>query len=832
MASGSITAVKWFSWSALVYLLSLLFIWSCGYWLLLQSSSWQLQQQQAGIGQQLEKAVSLMQNWQQGYQLHLAYLQTHAQPVSSQTQSTPLVDPLQEIDDSIRRVLWPDPLLAYAVLDQDQRVLRFSSAVASHYFSQTRIPTESEQVFLRPLVFPEQWVMPLRVIQSGQTLLLWFDATKLQQQLQQLTLSFNHATEFMFLDQQAELYSRSRYQTPLLARLGQNSTEPYQALRLYAKRPPENLLHSKQRYLDAGVWPLTSVVQQLHQSASGFLASHYLNYLGRPSLAAWQYLSQWQLYAVIERDASLLLADLAKLKQRLLFLLGAITVLITLIFWWLHRRMQVAIALQPLSSDWPDPVESDELAAKAVRLAVSRPDPAAAVLLEAWSKQAGADPQLADLSRHWLQRQSNPSAQLSWVCPLAVAFTERLQRWQQHHPLPLSCRIDSSVPALVRVEQQAWFDTLQLLLQASTSRDSLSGLQLTLSLPSSALLQLDIADQASPEPAEHWQTWLQLATRWSDTDAVELEPQSVTSSTADFFRLLGPLLQAMGGQLEWIPQSEGNLLRWSTPVTVPTFQPTLPVATVTGRAMLLCPSGVVQQHYQQLLLQAGLELLPLDDSQQLMQWCAGKPLPLDKLVIDEVFVKSDPHLAFKVAQVVRRYFPQVQVLLAMSQPERWLQLQQELVLIPKPCTWLVLQQAFLQQQGLVRLQRPKVWLYLPDPLELWWLQQMCHQLGVDATPITSWPQLPGDMQQDGYCLPWELHLDLSGPVLPARLLWCLPAQSSADIAPTDSWHMTDGPAALSEKLYQRLTLPTAVDPSFQPEIQASSPRALDESTAS
>ncbi len=831
MASGSITAVKWFSWSALVYLLSLLFIWSCGYWLLLQSSSWQLQQQQAGISQQLEKAVGLLQNWQQGYQLHLAYLQTHAQPVSTQTQSTPLVDPLQEIDDSIRRVLWPEPLLAYAVLDQDQRVLRFSSAVASNYFSQTRLPSDSNQVFLPPLVFPGQWVMPLRVIQSGQTLLFWFDATKLQRQLQQLTLSFNHATEFLLLDQQAELYSRSRYQTPLLTRLGQSSTEPYQALRLYAKRPPENLLNSKQRYLDAGAWPLTSVAQQLHQTTSGFLANHYLNYLGRPSLAAWQYLSQWQLYAVIERDASLLLADLTKLKQRLLLLLGAITVLITLIFWWLHRRMQVAIALPTLASDWSNPIGSDELDAKALRLAASRSDPAAAVLLEAWSKQVGADPQLADLSRHWLQRQSNPATQLSWVCPLAMSFTERLQQWQQQHPLPLSCRIDSAVPALLRVEQQAWFDTLQLLLQASVSRQALSGLQLTLSLPASTLLQLDIVDQASPEPTEHWQTWLQLATTGAYAEAVELQPTLASSTTAEFFRLLSPLLQAMGGQLEWIPQSEGNLLRWSTPVTVPTFQPTLPMVKVTGRAMLLCPSGVAQQHYQQLLLQAGLELLPLDDSQQLMQWCAGKPLPLDKLVIDEVFVKSDPHLAFKVAQVVRRYFPQVQVLLAMSQPERWLQLQQELVLLPKPCTWPVMQQALLQQQGLVQLQRPKVWLYLPDPLELWWLQQMCQQLGVDATPITSWPQLPGDMQQDGYCLPWELHLDLSGPVLPARLLWCVTAQSLVDPEPTDSWLMTDGPAALSEKLYQRLTLSTVVDPSFQPEIQASNPRSSDESAA-
>jgi hypothetical protein len=811
--------VKWFSWSALVYLLSLLFIWSCGYWLLLQSTSWHLQQQQTAMTQQLEKAVSLLQNWQQGYQLHLAYLQVDAEPSTSQIESTPLADPLQEIDDSIRRVLWPDPLLAYAVLDQDNRVLRFSSAAANNFFTQTQLPVAPEQVFLPPLVFPTQWVLPLRVRQSGQTLLLWLDAARLQRQLQQLTLSFNHATEFLLLDPQAQMFAHSRYQIPLLARLGLSNTDPLKALQLYAKRPPENLLHSKQRYLDAGVWPLTTVVNELNQRQHGFLASHYPNYLGRPSLAAWQYLSEWQLYAVIERDATLLLADLAKIKQQLVLLLSALSVLLTLIFWWLHRRMQVAISAQPEESDWqPSEIEDAGLSIGAsgeAETPLLRSDPAAAVLLEAWAKQTGADPRLADLSRHWLQRQQTVPLPDSWVCPIGAVFTQWLQQWQSQHELQLCCILDSSLPKLVQFEQQKWLLTLQILLDAYVSRAQLNALQLTLSLDAAAQLQLELIDRVSSETDADWQSWLDAAVGQNEP----LVASTQSMATIDWFRQLAPLLQATGGQLALEVMPDGHCLRWTTAVTLPEFQPVQGMSTVTGRALLLCPAGWVQQNYQQLFQQAGLELLPLDDSHQLMMWCAGTPLPLDKLLIDEVFVKSDPHLALKVAQVVRRYFPQVQVLVAVSKPERWLQLQHDVVLLPKPCTWLVLQQAFLQQQGLVKLPRLKVWVYLPDPLELWWLEQMCQQLDIVVASIQNWPQLPGDLQQDGYCLPWELQHELVGPVLPARLLWCVSAQHQSAEDPADSWHLAAGPAPLSEKIYQWLLLPTA-EPELPPLQQA------------
>lgn len=142
--------MKVFSWSGLVYVLSISFIWSCGYWLLLQSGSWHLLQQKNELSQQLEKAQTLLQNWQQGYQLHLAYLETEmleVQQLPVDGAQSALVDPLQQLDEQIRRVLWPDPLLAYAVLDVQGRVLRLSSADAGRYFSQTNFQSAASATF-------------------------------------------------------------------------------------------------------------------------------------------------------------------------------------------------------------------------------------------------------------------------------------------------------------------------------------------------------------------------------------------------------------------------------------------------------------------------------------------------------------------------------------------------------------------------------------------------------------------------------------------------------------------------------------------------------------
>ena len=179
--------MKVFSWSSLVFVLSISFIWSCGYWLFLQSGSWQLLQQKNELTQQLDKAQTLLQNWQQGYQLHLTYLETELREVQQLPVAgveSALVDPLQQLDEQIRRVLWPDPLLAYAVLDAQGRIQRLSSADASIYFSQTKFQSAASATFLPPLMLKEQWILPLQVDQQQQRLVLWFDARQLQEQLQ------------------------------------------------------------------------------------------------------------------------------------------------------------------------------------------------------------------------------------------------------------------------------------------------------------------------------------------------------------------------------------------------------------------------------------------------------------------------------------------------------------------------------------------------------------------------------------------------------------------------------------------------------------------------
>lgn len=275
--------MKLFSWSGLVFVLSLVFIWSCGYWLWLQNSNLQLNQQKTELTQQLEKAEALLQDWQQGYQLHLSYLQTAFTP---STETTAVLDPLQELDERIRRILWPDPLLAYVVLDNEGKVLRFSSSQARQLFSQTRFSAVTEPTFLPPLVLPNLWVLPLQIQQPGQQLVLWFNADALQTRLQQQMATGRVPTEFLLLDTEAELHSRSRQQKSLLPRLGLDQLNDNEQLRLFARRPPENLLQSRQRYQDAGAWPVSTVVTLLSQRRSGLLLNHYQNYLGRATFAA------------------------------------------------------------------------------------------------------------------------------------------------------------------------------------------------------------------------------------------------------------------------------------------------------------------------------------------------------------------------------------------------------------------------------------------------------------------------------------------------------------------------------------------------------------------
>jgi len=860
--------VKVFSWSSLVFVLSISFIWSCGYWLLLQSGSWQLLQQKNELSQQIDKAQTLLQNWQQGYQLHLAYLETElleVQQLPVAGVESALVDPLQQLDEQIRRVLWPDPLLAYAVLDTQGRVLRLSSAAASIYFSQTNFQSATSPTFLPPMVLKEQWILPLQVDQQQQRLVLWFDASQLQEQLQRLMATQQQVTELLLLSADAELLSRSRFQKSLLPRLGLDNQDPQQALKIYAKRPPENLLRSKQRYQDAGAWPLTSLMTELTRSKSGFIASHYLNYLGRPTLASYRQLPDWQLYLAAERDAGPMLDELATIKMRLLGALTGLSLLLSGVFYLIHRQLsRAAIAARAAekaaaaqaAAEWLDPDEHgfeppvlgtldletatpddpplgskvalmpefsatgfsavEPAAATAIIMERSVSEftaerslepqlqsallpasgfPAAAALLQAWLQQPNLDPKLADISRNWLQQILPEAAEQIWCSDMMQDLTSLLsQRHQTNGKLNYLLEASTDFPVALFIQKQRFLALLQSLLTETERRVGSGVLLVRLMLAETNQLRVEIVDQSDSLTDGQWLNML-------DPTA---EDQSTTAGT---YRKIQQQLAELKAHLSARADlAAGNKMVLIVPCEVPQ-QPVAAVAEVlTGSAMLLCPPGEAQQLYRRLLRQSGLDLLPMDDASQLLQWCESSPQELSKMLIDEDFVQADLLLAGKIAAVVRRYFPDVQVLLVVRQPAQWLELAQteQLFLLEKPLTPLTLTTAFQSSNpGIVVGYRAKVWLYQPDPLQYWWVEQQLLSLHYQVHSLAQWPELPGDLRQDYYCLPWSLRQEpIANDALPQFVLWYQGAEVAEHVADHPVWGMADGCAALSRHLYQ------------------------------
>ncbi len=123
----------------------------------------------------------------------------------------------------------------------------------------------------------------------------------------------------------------------------------------FARRPPENLLQSRQRYQDAGAWPVSTVVTLLTQRRSGLLLNHYQNYLGRATFAAWRWLPGWQLYLVVEtrRQPAATAAEIVKTKAVGSCNVG-LSLLLLLMFWYLHKTLargqQHALSQQAVSS--------------------------------------------------------------------------------------------------------------------------------------------------------------------------------------------------------------------------------------------------------------------------------------------------------------------------------------------------------------------------------------------------------------------------------------------------------------------------------------------------
>jgi hypothetical protein len=249
----------------------------------------------------------------------------------------------------------------------------------------------------------------------------------------------------------------------------------------------------------------------------------------------------------------------------------------------------------------------------------------------------------------------------------------------------------------------------------------------------------------------------------------------------------------------------GNKMVLVVPCEVPEQPKRLSVAPIKGSAMLLCPPGASQQVSRRLLKQAGLDLLPMDDASQLLNWCESSPQELSKMLIDEEFVNSDTALTGKIAAVVRRYFPDVQILLLVRQPQRWLEIANDaqVLVLAKPLTSIMLHQAFQARTfGLVSSHKATVWLCQPDPLQYWWIEQQLLHLHYRVLPLTSLPEWQGDVTKDVYCLPWSLSTELvANGEVPEYVLWF---QESAVAQTTESqiWVVRDGGAALSQFLYE------------------------------
>lgn len=840
--------MKVFSWSGLVFVLSISFIWSCGYWLLLQSGSWQLLQQKNELSQQLDKAQTLLQNWQQGYQLHLAYLETElleAQQLPVEGIESALIDPLQLLDEQIRRVLWPDPLLAYTVLDTQGRVLRLSSADASIYLSQTNFQSATSPTFLPPLVLKEQWILPLQVDQQQQRLILWFDASQLQEQLQRLMATPQQVTELLLLSKDAELLSRSRFQKSLLPRLGLDNQDPQQALKIYAKRPPENLLRSKQRYQDAGAWPLTSLMTETARSGSGFIANHYLNYLGRQTLASYRQLPEWQLYLVVERDAGPMLDELATIKMRLLAALTGLSLLLSGVFYLIHRQLQRAAiaanaadmaAAEQAAIEWSEPIDrgfdppvlgtlelemvdpneanlnsdvatvaeysvadySAEACPEPQTQTISQPTsgvPAAAALLQAWLQQPNLDPKLADISRNWLQQMLPEATDQLWCTDMMLDLTSLLAQCNQTDTkMNYLLEANTDFPAALFIQKPRLLTLLQSLLKETERRVGSGVLLVRLMLAETNQLRIEIVDQSHSLTDGQWLNML-------DPTAED------QNATAVVYRQIQQQLSELKAHLSARADlAAGNKMVLIVPCEVPQQATATTAEPLAGSAMLLCPPGEAQQLYRRLLRQSGLDLLPMDDASQLLQWCESSPQELSKMLIDEDFVKSDLLLAGKIAAVVRRYFPDVQVLLMVRQPQQWLDFAQSerLFLLAKPLTPITLATAFQSNTaGIVVGRKAKIWLYQPDPLQYWWIEQQLQSLHYQVQTVTRWPEIPGDLTRDYYCLPWSLREEITAKTAqPERVLWCKGAEEGPQQVLHPVWRMADGSAALSRQLHQ------------------------------
>jgi len=828
--------VKWFSWVTWFFVLCLLLIWSSGYWLWSQTVRSQFTRQSIEINQQLEITQNLLVSWQQSYRLNLGYLQKQLADWDPVSTNNPLLDPWQEVDDQLSHALWQDPLLAYAVLDSAGRVLRLSSNQAGDLFALTRSEPVAEY-FLPPLVLPEQWVVPILFRINNQSIMLWFDATALKKQIYQQFSGENSLTEFQLISQQGEFWSHSQYCRTLLARLGGQSHTPMTLDKFFAKKPPEDLTHSRQRFDSTAGWPFTSVFLAMQKQAHGASADYYPNYLGRPALAAWRWSDAWQAFVVIERDESQVVQYQQSWRRYGLMALCGLSIFLGFGLYLVLRRFKQlednlpaeavfavdAMSAMPLSNA---PVSADgtiQLPSQSsgnLSQAPSADDPVQQALSIHSATSEIATVSAVQPAPLTVAEMAKSAADTSWVAALgrlpaadfpvesyrqshqhralyAMGLQPALAQLLQHIRLKLpqheiGLEFSDDLPIWLELPWPAMQRALQYLVLQACMRAEKSEIIVRVLLAEQQLLRCEIIDGGVSLTEGQW---LNL-----------LHP---TGSSKDdiIARKIQRELALMSAQLSGVSEPGGNKLILSIPVAElqqigEGSQTELHLLDAT--ALLLSPTGELQHLYRRLLRHTGLELMPLDDAAQFMQWCASQQQQkLDYLLLDEQFVNGDVALAEQLLRVVRRYFPQVQLLVITAQPMQWrdLVVALQLRLLQKPLVNTLLQQALMAQVAGVFAFRPqKVWLYQPDPLQYWFQEQQLLTLGYQVQKVSECLQLSGLSAIDLVLVPATLQADVNLSNCRASILWTCQTFSQVS-AVRHGWLVGQGACALSRHLF-------------------------------
>ncbi len=837
--------MKWFSWTTGFFLLCLLLIWSSGYWLWSQTLRSQYGMQKSEITQQLEISQTLLVNWQQSYRLNLGYLQKQLADWDPVSVDNPLIDPWQEIDDKLNHALWQDRLLAYAILDNTGRVLRLSANRAGDLFAQTRAEPVAE-FFLPPLIMHEQWIIPVLFRVNNQSIMLWFDAVSLKEQIVQ-QLSKNHSlTEFQLISQQGEFWSPSKYRRTLLARLGTASSTPLQLERFYAKKPPEDLTQSRQRFDSSAAWPFTSVFLAMQKLPQGASADYYPNYMGRPALAVWRWSDAWQAYIVIERDAALVVTRQRSWWRYGLMALISLTILLSFGFYFAQRRLFQANGDDVVDAQWAlvnqsnaepasmnvtdfssglhtqtelsTPVDSiaannsidDSTSASG---AINRPT----VLPSAQRPVISHDDSfsMADVNSsdgkcfmralpklfadQWPVDSYRQTEQQhgQYAVEMLPTFAQMLQdirlKLPQHE---IGLEFADDMPVWLLLAWPSMHHVLQYMLIQACRRAEKSEIILRVMLAEQQQLRCEIIDGGASLTEGQWLHLLNAVGNAHD-DVILRKVQAE--------------LLLLSAQLSGVSEPGGNKLIITAPVTVlqhfvDSSQTELQLLDAT--ALLLSPVGELQHLYRRLLRHTGLELMPLDDAEQFLQWCGSQQQhKLDYLLLDEQFVQADVALAGRLLHVVRRYFPEIQLLVMTTQPGLWHELATtlQLRLLLKPLVNTLLQQALVSKKsGIFAFGAQKIWLYQPDPLQYWFEEQQLLALGYQVQKVSNIEKLSGLSANDLVLVPSTLQADLALNNCRALILWtCQTCDQLAGVQ--HGWLVGQGACALSRQLFVLLS---------------------------